>query len=119
MFLKRDQMHDNIIQLHATATLFSRGQGVRKGEAALVGRALPPRFWGLQGATLGTGPSESAATVGLVSPPGGIVLWDEWQVDLEKKAEGKHPARPGAPPAPADKRWSRTAKEVREDRKRK
>jgi hypothetical protein len=92
------------------------GKGAGIQGAVVVRRTLPGRLPGLRGATPGMDPDGSAATVGLVSPPGGIVLWDEWRVARKKKRNGNDPQGPGKAHTLADKRWRPPAKEVRGDR---
>jgi hypothetical protein len=55
--------------------------------------------------------------VGLVSPPGGIVLWDEWSATLKKQGDGENPEVPGDSKIPAKKVWLQHAKEVKGDQK--
>ncbi|MEJ2090984.1 MAG: hypothetical protein P8X65_02220 [Syntrophobacterales bacterium] len=39
----------------------------------------------------GTSSAKLAAAVGFVSPPGGIVLWDEWHAALNRRRDGLNP----------------------------
>jgi hypothetical protein len=55
--------------------------------------------------------------VGLVSPPGGIVLWDEWQATLKKQGDGANPEVPGESKIPAENTWPQRVKEVKGDQK--
>jgi len=40
------------------------------------------------------GSAKLAAAVGFVSPPGGIVLWDEWHAALNRRRDGSNPEMP-------------------------
>jgi hypothetical protein len=53
--------------------------------------------------------------MGLVNPPGGIVLWDEWNAALKNKGGGKTLEISGNPATAADTSWRRPVKEVRGD----
>jgi len=71
-----------------------------QGKAVL--RHTPPTpLRDTRAATPGEDPARSAATVGFVSPPGGIVLWDEWLAALRPQGEGENPDPPGKPAPPA------------------
>ena len=68
------------------------GQTGRGSGGGAAGRRTPPtRIRDARGETPGEDPARPAATVGLVSPPGGIVLWDEWHAALEPRGDGEHP----------------------------
>ena len=70
-----------------------------------------------RGSATGRRSAGPAATVGLVSPPGGIVLWDEWQATLKKKGDGEDPEVLGESKIPAQKEWPQRAKGVKGDQK--
>ena len=85
--------------------------------AADFRRTPPTRIRDARAATPGEDPARPAATVGLVSPPGGIVLWDEWHAALKTQGDGESPETPGKPAPPADNLCLQRAKEVRGDQK--
>jgi hypothetical protein len=58
------------------------------------------------------------AAVGLVLPPKGIVLWDEWSAALKRLSQKNPESRRDAKPS-AINQSTRRKKEVREDRNRK
>jgi hypothetical protein len=60
----------------------------------------------------GEDPARPAATVGLVSPPGGIVLWDEWLAALKPRGDGEHPETRSTLKKPAEISWLQHKKEV-------
>lgn len=80
--------------------------------AAAVRRTPPTRIRDARTKTSGEDPARLAATVGLVCPSGGIVLWDEWYATLKKKGDGENPEAPGKQAPPADTLWLQRAKEV-------
>ena len=55
--------------------------------------------------------------MGLVSPPGGIVLWDEWPAALKHRGDGEYPDAHGNSNIPADIMWLQRKKEVSETTK--
>ena len=85
--------------------------------AAVLRRTPPTRIRDARAATPGEDPARLAATVGLVSPSGGIVLWDEWHAALKIKGDGESPETPGKPAPPANNLCLQHAKEVRGDQK--
>lgn len=54
--------------------------------------------------------------MGLVSSPGGIVLWDEWHAALNKREVKDDLEFLGTSEALADNQWHQPTKEVEEDR---
>jgi|GEM_PF-3675667 hypothetical protein len=85
--------------------------------AAATRRTPPTQIRDTGMASPGEDPARLAATVGLVSPPGGIVLWDEWYAALTKRGDGENPETHGNPAQPANTWWLQRPKEVRGDRK--
>jgi hypothetical protein len=83
--------------------------------AATLRRTPPKRLAGARVAIPGPNPAGWATAVGLVSPPGGIVLWDEWNAALKKRRGGKDPEGPEKPGIPADNLRRQPPKEVRGD----
>lgn len=94
------------------------GWAKKAGNQGAAARRTPPaRIRDARVATPGEDPARLAATVGLVSPPGGIVLWDEWCAALAKRGDGENPETPGNPAQPANTLWLQRAKEVSGDQK--
>jgi hypothetical protein len=85
--------------------------------AAVVRRTPTTRTPDARRPISGRRPAGPAAAVGLVSPPGGIVLWDEWSATLKKQGDGENPEVPGDSKIPAKKVWLQHAKEVKGDQK--
>ena len=85
--------------------------------AELVRRTPTTRIPDAGTASPGRQPAGWRAAVGIVSPPGGIVLWDEWHATLKKTGDGEHPEVPGESTIPAKKEWPQRAKEVKGDQK--
>jgi hypothetical protein len=85
--------------------------------AELVRRTPTTRTPDARRSTTGRRSAGPAVAVGLVSPPGGIVLWDEWQATLKKQGDGENPEVPGEAKIPAEKEWLQRKKEVSGDQK--
>ena len=83
--------------------------------AATMRRTPRTRLAGAWVAIPGPNPSGWAAAVGLVIPPVGIVLWDEWNAARKKRRGGKDLERLGKPGTPADNLRRQPPKEVRGD----
>jgi hypothetical protein len=79
------------------AKLFGWAKKAGKQGVALLRRTPPTRIRDTRAATPGEDRSGLVATVGLVSPSGGIVLWDEWHAALKKTGDGESPDPPGKP----------------------
>jgi hypothetical protein len=84
------------------AKLFGWAKKAGNQGAAVWRRTPPTRIRDARAATPGEDPAGLVATVGLVSPSGGIVLWDEWHATLKKKGDGESPETPGKPAPPAN-----------------
>jgi hypothetical protein len=94
------------------------GWAKQAGNQGAVKRRTPPSCVGDDpGTHPGEDPARLAATVGLVSPPGEIVLWDEWLAALDHKGDGDHPETCGKSAIPAEKTWLQRKKEVSADQK--
>ena len=99
------------------AKLFGWAKKAGNQGAAVLRRTPPTRIRDARAATPGEDPARLAATMGLVSPSGGIVLWDEWHAALKIKGDGESPETPGKPAPPANNLCLQRAKEVRGDQK--
>jgi len=99
------------------AKLFGWAKKAGNQGAAVWRRTPPTRIRDARAATPGGDPARPLATVGLVSPSGGIVLWDEWHAALLPKGDGENPETPGKPAPPANNLRLQRTKEVRGDQK--
>jgi hypothetical protein len=106
-----------ITQVQAMAKLFGWAKKAGNQGAALFRRTPPARIRDTRAATPGEDPARSAATMGLVSPSGGIVLWDEWHAALRQQGDGESPETPGKPASPANSLCLQHTKEVKRDPK--
>lgn len=104
-----------VLQVHEMSKPF--GWAKRAGTQGAVAwqRTSPTPHPGPREAIPGPSLARMAAAVGLVSPPGGIVLWDEWHATLNNKGSGENPVAPGKTATAAQNPWRRPAKEVRRD----
>ncbi len=105
-----------VLQVHARSKPFGWARRAETQGAGAWRPTLPNPYPGARESVSGPGPARMAAAVGLVSPPGGIVLWDEWHAALKSKGGGKPLENSGRAEASAKDSWRRPPKEVREDR---
>jgi hypothetical protein len=105
-----------VFQVHEMSKPFGWARRAKAQGAAASRRTPLHPDPGARETNPGTSLARLAAAVGLVSPPGGIVLWDEWHARLNSRGSGDNPETTGKSDTAAKTPWRRPAKEVREDR---
>jgi len=105
-----------VLQVHELSKPFGWARRAGTEGAGAWRPTLPNPYPGARESVSGPSLARMAAAVGLVSPPGGIVLWDEWHAALNSRGSGETLEVPGSNEASAKNPWRQPTKEVREDR---
>lgn len=118
--VKREQLavcrYLGVLRVYELSKTFGWARRAETQGAGAWRPTLPNPYPGARESVSGPSLARMAAAVGLVSPPGGIVLWDEWHAALKSKGGGKPLENSGRAEVSGQNSWRRPTKEVREDR---